>query len=492
MKTPLILAIDQGTTNSKVSIVDAAGQVVRETARPVQIRYPQPGWVEQEPADLWETVRAAMQEALQGCDLASLAAVAVTNQRESVLIWERSSGKPMGPCVNWQCRRSTPFVAGLRGAGFEERVYRKTGLTLDPMFSAGKARWLLDQIPDGTTRAQAGELCFGTVDAWILWNLTGGKVHACDVTNASRTQLFNLYTLDWDDELIEIFGIPRAMLPAVLPSGAVYGATCADDLLPAGIPIAALIGDSHGALFGHAGFQPGSIKATYGTGSSLMMPVPAPVFSQHGLSTSIAWGYKGATYALEGNIYVTGAGVQWLYQFLGMKTPEEIEALAKQVSSNDGLYFVPALVGLGAPYWDANAQGLFVGITRGTTAGHAARAALEAIAYQIQDVFAAMQSDSGQPLAQLMADGGATRNNFLMQFQADILGIPVVRSRASDLSAMGAAYLAGLAMGVWESPDEVSALSRPHDRFEPQMAASQRDSLLDGWNNAVRRALSRP
>jgi glycerol kinase len=496
MTTPLILAIDQGTTNSKVSIVDATGQVLHEASRPVQIRYPQPGWVEQEPAELWETARVAIQEALQSCDPAALAAVAVTNQRESVLVWERASGKPAGPCVTWQCRRSTPFVAELRGTGLEERVHYKTGLTLDPMFSAGKARWLLDQIPDGKARAQAGELCFGTVDAWILWNLTGGAgsasaVHACDVTNASRTQLFNLHTLDWDDELIEIFGIPRAMLPTVLPSGAIYGSTCADGLLPAGLPIAALIGDSHGALFGHAGFQPGSIKATYGTGSSLMMPVANPVFSQHGLSTSIAWGYQGATYALEGNIYVTGAGVQWLYQFLGMKTPEEIEALAKQVSGNDGLYFVPALVGLGAPYWDANAQGMLVGITRGTTAGHAARAVLEAIAYQIQDVFAAMQSDSGQPLTQLMADGGATRNNFLMQFQADILDIPVVRSRASDLSAMGAAYLAGLTTGIWQSLDQVSQLSRPHDRFEPQMPASQRDALLNGWHDAVNRSLSK-
>jgi glycerol kinase len=470
--------------------VDSTGQVVREAWRPVQIRYPQPGWVEQEPAELWETARAAVQEALQGVDMATLAAVAVTNQRESVLVWERASGKPAGPCVTWQCRRSTPFVARLREAGLEDRVRGKTGLTLDPMFSAGKARWLLDQIHNGKQRAQAGELCFGTVDAWVLWNLTGGKVHACDVTNASRTQLFNLHTLDWDDELIEMFGIPRAMLPAVLPSGAVYGSTCVDGLLPAGIPIAALIGDSHGALFGQAGFQPGSIKATYGTGSSLMMPVARPVFSQHGLSTSIAWGYQGATYALEGNIYVTGAGVQWLYQFLGLHTPEEIEALAKQVSGSDGLYFVPALVGLGAPYWDANAHGLLIGITRGTTAGHAARAALEAIAYQIHDVFTAIQADAGQPLTQLMADGGATRNNFLMQFQADILGIPVVRSRASDLSAMGAAYLAGLATGIWKSLDEVSSLPRPHDRFEPQMPAHQREALLDGWRDAVSRALS--
>lgn len=490
MAEPLILAIDQGTTNSKVSIVNSAGQVVHETARPVQIRYPQPGWVEQEPEALWETVRAAVQEALQNCDTTGLKAVAVTNQRESVLIWERSSGKPLGPCATWQCRRSNPLIVQLRERGLEKTVHDKTGLTLDPMFSAGKARWLLDQIPDGQARGKAGELCLGTVDAWILWNLTGGAVHACDMTNASRTQLFNLHTLDWDEELTEIFGIPRAMLPEVHPSGYVYGETCRNGALPGGIPIASLIGDSHGALFGHAGFQPGSIKATYGTGSSLMMPTPNPVFSQHGLSTSIAWAYEGVTYALEGNIYVTGAGVQWLYQFLGLKSPEEIEALAKQVSGNDGLYFVPALVGLGAPYWDANARGLLVGITRGTTAGHAARAVLEAIAYQIYDVFMAMQSETGQPLKQLMADGGATRNNFLMQFQADILNTPVIRSRASDLSALGAAYLAGLVTGVWKSLDEVRYLTRPSDRFEPNMPASQRESLLNGWKDAVRRALS--
>jgi glycerol kinase len=490
MKAPVILAIDQGTTNSKVSIIDSAGSVVREASKPVPIYYPQPGWVEQDPADLWETVLAAIQDALQGFDAASLTALAVTNQRESALIWERKTGKPLGPCVTWQCRRSSSLVAKLREDGLEETVWGKTGLTLDPMFSAGKARWLLDQLPDGQMRGAAGEICFGTVDAWILWNLTGGAVHACDMTNASRTQLYNLESLDWDEELTRIFGIPRTILPEVHPSGHIFGSTCPNGALPGGIPIAAMIGDSHGALFGHAGFDPGSIKATYGTGSSLMMPIPAPVFSRQGLSTSIAWGYQGATYALEGNIYVTGAAVQWLYQFLGMKTPEEIEALAKQVNSSDGLYFVPALVGLGAPYWDADARGLMTGITRGTTAGHAARAAIESIAYQIHDVFTAMHTESGQPLTQLMADGGATRNDFLMQFQADILNIPVVRSRASDLSALGAAYLAGLATGIWQSLDQVSALDRPHDRFEPNMPASQRDSLLNGWRDAVRRTLS--
>jgi len=490
MAKPLILAIDQGTTNSKVSIVDSAGQLVCEASCPVQVRYPQPGWVEQEPAELWETVRLAVAKALLGCAPADITAVAVTNQRESVLVWERSTGRPMGPCVTWQCRRSAPFVGRLRAAGLEAIVRNKTGLTLDPMFSAGKARWLLDQIPDGRTRGEAGELCFGTMDAWLLWNLTSGQVHACDMTNASRTQLFNLQTLEWDAELLDIFGIPRAMLPEVHPSGFLYGQTRPDGHLPGGIPIASLIGDSHGALFGHAAFQTGAVKATYGTGSSLMMPIPRPVFSQQGLSTSIAWGYGGPTYALEGNIYVTGAGVQWLYQFLGLKTPEEIEALAKQVNGNDGLYFVPALVGLGAPYWDASARGLLVGITRGTTAGHAARAVLEAIAYQIYDVFNAMQLDSGEPMNLLLADGGATHNHFLMQFQADILNVPVVCSQVSDLSALGAAYLAGLSTGLWHSLDEISSLDRPHDRFEPCMPASQRDTLLNGWQDAVGRSLS--
>jgi glycerol kinase len=491
MSELLILTIDQGTTNSKASIVDSRGKVLCETSRPVKISYPRPGWVEQEPAELWGTALAAAEEALQGIDLSAVCAIAVTNQRESALVWERKSGKPLGPCVSWQCRRSELFIARLRDQGLEDVVRGKTGLTLDPMFSAGKVRWLLDQIPDGQERGIAGELCFGTVDSWILWNLTGGAVHACDMTNASRTQLFNLKTLDWDEDLITIFGVPRAILPKVYPSGSVFGTSRQTGALPGGVQIAALIGDSHSALFGHAGFNQGSVKATYGTGSSLMMPTPTPVFSQHGLSTSIAWGYEGVTYALEGNIYVTGAGVQWLYQFLGLKTPEEIEALARQVDQNEGVYFVPALVGLGAPYWDANARGLLYGITRGTSAAHTARAVIEAIAYQIHDVFSAMRSDTGQSPSVLLADGGATRNDLLMQFQADILEVPVVRSRSSDLSALGAAYLAGLTCGMWKSLEEINGLSRPQDRFEPRMPDSQRCLLLDGWNAAVIRALSK-
>lgn len=491
MSVPLILAIDQGTTNSKAVLIDATGSVVREASRSVQIYYPQPGWVEQDPEELWQSARSAAQEVIEGIDPGQLAAVAVTNQRESALLWERASGQPLGPCVTWQCRRSAPFVASLRAEGNERAVAARSGLALDPMFSAGKMRWLLDQVADGQARAIAGELCLGTVDSWLLWRLTGGAVHACDSTNASRTQLFNLHTLDWDDELGSLFGIPRAALPAVRPSAAAYGTTHPASGLPDGIPVTALIGDSHAALFGHAGFQPGSIKATYGTGSSLMMPTSAPVISHQGLSTSLAWELPGApTYALEGNIYITGAGVQWLYQFLGLRKPEEIEALAHQVQRSDGLYFVPALVGLGAPHWDAEARGLLVGITRGTTAAHAARASLEAIAYQIHDVFHAMQTESGVALTRLLADGGATRNNLLMQFQADILDVPVVRSRASDLSASGAAYLAGLAAGVWQSLDEIASLQRPHDVFNPAMDASLRRRLLAGWQDALRRSFS--
>lgn len=490
MTRSCILAIDQGTTNSKASLVDASGNVLVEASQRVNIRYPQPGWVEQDPTELWRTSLAAMQQVLEHQNPDDIAAVAITNQRESTLIWDRKTGAPLGPCVSWQCRRSELFIAELRRAGHEMAIRKKTGLTLDPMFSAGKARWLLDSIPDGHARARSGDLCFGTVDSWLLWNLSGGQVHACDVTNASRTQLFNLNTADWDDELLDLFGLPRAMMPAVHPSGFLYGFSCPAGNLPGGLPIAALIGDSHGALVGHAGFRPGSIKATYGTGSSLMMPLPSPILSEHGLSTSVAWGYQGITYALEGNIYITGAAVQWLAQFLGLKDPDEVEELAGHVSDSQGVYFVPALVGLGAPHWDPYARGLLVGITRGTTSAHVARAVIESIAFQIYDVFTAMQQDSGQPLHVLMADGGATRNRYLMQFQANILGIPVIRSQVSDLSALGAAYLAGLTTGIWQSLEQVEALPRPHERFEPQMSEAQRNSLLDGWKNAVYRALS--
>ena len=484
-----ILAIDEGTTNAKAFLVDGSGSIVKEASRPVSIAYPQPAWVEQDAWEIWQTSLAVAGQVLEGVPAAQVAALAITNQRESVLAWDRASGQPLGPCVSWQCHRSAPFCAQLRQQGLAESVYQRTGLAIDPMFSASKAHWLLENMPDGRSRAQKGEVCLGTVDAWLLWNLTGGAVHACDITNASRTLLFNLQTLAWDDELLGIFGIPRPALPEVRLSSAFYGETVQLPGIPAHLPIGALIGDSHAALFGHAGFQPGAIKATYGTGSSLMTPTPTRVFSHSGLSSSIAWGYQKATYALEGNIYVTGSAVQWLADLLGLGTPDQVEALAAQAPDTGGIYFVPALVGLGAPYWKESARGLITGLTRGSTSAQVARATLESIAYQIRDVFEIMQVEAGAPLQVLLADGGPTRNPALMQFQADILGVPVLCSLASDVSALGAAYLAGLTTGVWSSETEIASLSRPQVRYEPAMDEAQKEQLYAGWKEAIGRVL---
>jgi glycerol kinase len=487
-----ILAIDQGTTNTKVSLFDDRGEWVCESSHPLDIAYPQPGWVEQDPEALWRSVQEAAREVLHLIDPKAIACVAVANQRESVLLWDRHTGEPLGPCVTWQCRRSAPLCSELRRLGYAPQVYNSTGLALDPMFSAGKARWLLDQIPKGHQRAENGDICLGTVDAWVLWHLTGGTVHACDMTNASRTQLFNLHKLTWDDDLLSIFGLPRPLLPAVRLSSEFYGYTVTEEPIPAGIPITAMIGDSHAALFGHAGFQPGSIKATYGTGSSLMTPTSGAIFSRSGLSTSIAWGYEQAVYCLEGNIYATGAAVQWAAQLLQVESPAAVERLARQVESTEGVYFVPALTGLGAPYWVEDATGLLTGLRRSTSPSHVARAAIEAIAYQIRDVFDAMQSEAGSPLSQLLADGGAASDDLLMQFQADILGVPVLRSYVSDVSALGAAYLAGLAAGLWSSLDEIAAMPRLQQRFEPRMDATHRTHLCAGWKAAIQRTLHAP
>lgn len=492
MNGKIILAIDEGTTNTKAMLVDETGRIVREAARPVSVAYPRLGWVEQDAGEIWRATLAAAAQVMEDVPAGRVAALAITNQRESVLAWERATGAPLGPCITWQCHRSAPFCAELRRRGLTEEIFRLTGLTIDPMFSASKARWLLDNIPNGQRRALDGEVCLGTMDAWLLWNLTGGSAHACDVTNASRTQLFSLESLVWDDWLLETFEIPRPTLPEVRLSSAFYGETTQLDGIPAGVPIGALIGDSHAALFGHAGFQSGAIKATYGTGSSLMTPTAARVFSTRGLSSSIAWGYKQARHALEGNIYVTGAAVQWLAEFLGLGDADQIEALAACAGDNGGVYFVPALTGLGAPYWSDSARGLITGLTRGSTAAQAARATLEAIAYQIRDVFETMQVESGVPLQVLLADGGATRNRTLMQFQADILGTPVLCSLVSDVSALGAAYLAGLSVGVWSSESEIASLTRPHVRYDPAMTGAQSDRLYAGWKDAVGRALLTP
>ena len=487
-----ILAIDQGTTNTKVVLVDASGQVFARASRPLQIHYPQPAWVEQDAREIWQSVVAAIAECVTSAGSPDILAVAITNQRESVVAWERATGLPVGPAITWQCRRTAPFCEDLKSRGLENLLHERTGLTIDPLFSASKARWLIDHIPDGYQRAANGEICLGTMDSWVLWNLTGGSVHACDVSNASRTQLFNLAAAQWDDELLDLFGIPRAALPQVNSSSCIYGETKQFEGLRGGIPIASLIGDSHAALYGHAGIYQGAVKATYGTGSSLMTPLPSPISSTHGLSTTIAWGREKITYALEGNISATGAAVQWLGQVLGWEdNGREIEALSREVSDADGVYLVPAFVGLGAPYWNPNARGTITGLTRGTTRAHLARATLESIAYQIRDVFEALEADTRSRLQKIYADGGASRNDVLMQFQANILARPVLRNRSSDVSALGAAYLAGLAVGVWTSEDEIVSLQRPIDVFEPQMPETERAERYAGWQHAVAQTMFR-
>lgn len=486
-----ILAIDQGTTNTKAVLVDLQGRIVARASCSPGISYPQPAWVEQDPMELWDSVRQAVDKCILTESNRSIIALAITNQRETVMAWEHQTGSPLGPAVIWQCHRSADFCRQLEEKGLEEFLRERTGLTIDPMFSGSKMRWLLDNIKSGQQRAEVGEICLGTVDSWVLWNLTGGKSFACDYTNASRTQLFNIHKLDWDDQILEIFGIPRIALPKLCLSSGVVGITIPIGALPGGLPIASLIGDSHAALYGHAGFLPGAIKATYGTGTSLMTPIPSLALSQHGLSTTIAWGKAGkTTFALEGNIYVSGAVVQWLGQVFGLKDPvAEVEAMAAQVEDSEGVYFVPAFVGLGAPHWDMDARGLISGLTRGSNSAHLAHAALESIAYQVRDVFDVMSGEAGVPLEFLFADGGASHNNLLMQFQANIIGKPVIRNLSADLSALGAAYLAGEAIGMWPSETAIQELYRPQERFEPKLPLEERERYYAGWKHAVRQVL---
>lgn len=488
----LVLAIDQGTTNTKAILVAADGSVVGQASRPMDIEYPRPGWVQQDAAAIWAAVRECIDEVLESAGFPALAGIGISNQRESGVAWERDSGTPVGPTVTWQCRRSAALCDRLRGTARDHEIQARTGLPLDPGFTAGKWRWLLDEATDGAGRAARGEIRLGTVDSWVLWNLSGGATHATDASNASRTQLMDLAAVAWDPWLSEAFGVPLAALPEIRPSSARFGESVAIGALPAGVPIGALVGDSHAALFGHAGFEPGSIKATYGTGSSLMMPTPTQLTSDAGLAATVAWGLDTTTYALEGNINVTGAAVQWLADFVGLEGPAAVAVLAEGSASTEGVYLVPAFTGLGAPHWDDQARGLVSGLTRGSTLRQLARAAIESIAYQVGDVFTAMQSASGGDLSVLMVDGGVTRNEQLMQFQADILGVPVQRNNTAELSAMGAAYLAGLATGVWASTAEIAALPRSVDRFEPAMDAAERARLQAGWQAAVARATLRP
>jgi len=493
MPQDLILAIDQGTTNTKAIVIDRDGKILARASVPMEIAFPHPAWVEQDPLAIWLSVQTVIDSCIGQIAPEKPAAIGISNQRETVLVWDRSNGRPLGPAVNWQCRRTADFCQQLRDQHLEPFLRERTGLTIDPLFSGSKARWLLKQIEARESSVRPDRICLGTVDSWLLWNLTAGGIHATDVSNAARTQLFNLRTAAWDEELLKLFEIPAIALPKIRHSSEVMGESAAIGRLSAGVPIASLIGDSHAALFGQRGFLPGSIKATYGTGSSLMTPLQELRISGRGLSSTVAWGINEVTYALEGNISVTGAAVNWFGKILGADEPtERVAALAGEMRDTDGVYVVPAFVGLGAPHWDEAARGMICGMTRGTTAAHVALAVVESIAYQVRDVFDLMQEDSGLALRSLLADGGATRNDQLMQFQADILGITVSRNSSPDVSALGAAFLAGLATGIWSDLDQIAALPRQFDRFEPSMTESRRAELYRGWQGAVARARYQP
>lgn len=491
----LILAIDQGTTNTKALLVNSSGAIVFKASAPLEILQPKPGYVEQDPLALWNSVVqvATVCAHHAAAHAQSIAGIAISNQRETSIVWQRAAtgaaaaGNPLSPAITWQCRRSTPVCARL--ASQAERIQQITGLPLDPLVSASKWAFVLEEQPLLKTAAAEGKVLLGTVDAWLLYNLTGDAVHATDHTNASRTALLSLASLDWDDTLLALFGIPRQALPAVRPSSGHFGVCTAIPEL-AGVPIVAMIGDSHAALVGHGRYEPGTVKATYGTGSSLMMLTPALVEKSQQIARTIAWStHDEVRFALEGNIAMSGAAVQWVGEFLGLAQPiQDAAALAETVTDAAGLYLVPAMVGLGAPHWDAQARGLAAGLERSHTAAHLARAATDAIAYQVADVLTAMEEVAGVRLPALLADGGATRNRTLMQMQADLLGRPVYRSGQEELSARGAALLGALALGWFRSCDELASLPNDVHAFTPAMDDATREHLRAGWALAVCRA----
>jgi glycerol kinase len=488
-----ILALDQGTTGSTALVVDPDGRVLARGYAELPQYFPQPGWVEHDPEEIWATVERAAGAALTAARVsgADIAAVGITNQRETTIVWERATGRPIHRAIVWQCRRTAPLCDRLRADGVESLVRAKTGLVLDAYFSGTKIRWLLDEVPGARARAERGDLAFGTVDAWLIWKLTGGRVHATDATNASRTLCLDLRTGDWDDRMLEILGVPRAVLPAVSPSAGVLGETVDLGWLPRGVPIAGVAGDQQAALFGQACLTPGTAKNTYGTGCFMLLNTgPAPVASSHGLLTTIAWRIGGrTTYALEGSVFIAGAAIQWLRDGLGiLRDAAESQALAESVPDTGGVYFVPAFVGLGAPHWDMYARGTVVGLTRGTTRAHLARAALESIAFQSRDVLEAMVADAGIAVEGLRVDGGASANDFLCQFQADLLNVAVLRPRIIETTALGAAYLAGLGAGVWRSADEVGGRWALERRFAPRLDESARATRYDGWRRAVEKS----
>lgn len=485
-----ILAIDQGTTSSRAILFDRAGGIAGSAQREFRQIFPQPGWVEHDPNEILASVLATVAEVMVTAqvDASALAGIGVTNQRETTIVWDRYSGQPIHNAIVWQSRQSLAICEQLEADGYAPLVRDKTGLLIDAYFSGSKIRWILDHVDGARARAERGDLLFGTIDSWLIWNLTGGKQHVTDVSNAARTLLFDIHARRWDDELLRMLGIPHCMLPQVRSSSEVYGCTVALPGLPAGRPICGVAGDQQAALFGQACFEPGMAKNTYGTGCFMLMNTGTQaVPSRHGLLTTIAWELEGKLeYALEGSIFVAGSVVQWLRDGLRMLEQAcDSQSLAQSVPSSEGVYLVPAFVGLGAPYWRSDVRGAMFGLSRGTRKEHVVRAALESMAYQSRDVLAAMEADAGIPLKELRADGGAIANDFMAQFQSDMLGVPVLRPRVAETTALGAAYLAGLAVGFWESRAQIAGLWQMDRCFRPAMDEPVRERLYRGWQDAV-------
>ena len=485
-----VLALDQGTTSSRAVLFDRVGQIKALAQKEFKQIFPQAGWVEHDPEEIWSSQLQVAKEIMDGVDKTDILTIGITNQRETTVIWDKTTGKTIYNAIVWQDRRTAYMTDRLKIAGLEQIFQSKTGLVLDPYFSGTKVKWILDNIEGARAKAEQGKLAFGTVDAWLVWNLTDGRHHITDVTNASRTLLYNIHELNWDSELLDILDIPTSILPEVVSSSTVYGST-AKKLFGFEIPISGIAGDQQAALFGQNCIKPGMVKNTYGTGCFVLMNTGGkPIKSGQNLLTTIAWQLSDKVeYALEGSVFVGGAVVQWLRDGLGIiKSSSEIEDIASQVNETEGVYLVPAFSGLGAPYWDPHARGTIVGITRGTTHAHIARAALESIAYQSFDLLKAMEADSGIQLQQLRVDGGAAVNNLLMQFQADLLGVSVIRPKITETTALGAAYLAGLSVGFWEDWDEISGQWQTERKFEPVMSKDEIKTLYSGWLNAVEKS----
>ena len=489
-----VLAIDQGTTSSRAILFNSSGDVITLAQQPFQQYFPKPGWIEHDPNEIWYTQSSVIKEVMAKADVQDkhIACIGIANQRETTVVWDRETGFPVYNAIVWQDRRTADLCEELKKNGYVDMIRKKTGLVIDAYFSATKIRWILDHVKGVRERADRGELCFGTIDSWLVWKLTRGGKHITDITNASRTMLFNIHTQEWDKELLDLFGVPESMLPEVVGNSEIYCET-SSPLFKSGIPVSGMAGDQQAALFGQLCTDEGMIKTTYGTGCFMVQNTgDKPVVSQNNLLTTVAWRIGGKiVYALEGSVFVGGAAIQWLRDGLGLINNAAVtEQMAKSVADNGGVYFVPALTGLGAPYWDQYARGTIIGITRGTTSEHIARAALEGIAYQVNDVFAAMENDLHCKPKEIRVDGGAISNNFLMQFQADISRCPVIRPKVLETTALGAAYLAGLAVGFWKDIDTLKKQWIQEKAFEPELEESRAEQLLAGWHKAVKRSLN--